>query len=123
MFIQMSPYFRRVNHSVRWTLLLLMLIQIPALYASAQSQPDWSINPSDYQYSMQVIARLEYDGSPVNGSGTLIGVFSGTELRGFASPVSIHGNSYFYITVYSNSVSGETLRFRAYYPLNDRVYG
>lgn len=123
MLIRSFPNFRIVSHTVSWILLTLTLLKSSVTYASTESQPVWSINPSDYQYSMQVIARLEYNGIPVNGSGTLIGVFSGSVLRGFASPVSISGNNYFFITVYSNSVSGETLKFRAYYPPDDRVYG
>ncbi|MFM7400534.1 MAG: hypothetical protein ACKO4W_06485, partial [Bacteroidota bacterium] len=106
-----------------WVLLSLMLLPATKMAASTESLPDWSVNPAAYQYSMQVVARLHFNGVPVNDPGTMIGAFSGATVRGTATAVVINGNAFFYMTVYSNSAFGDTLKFRAYYPATDRVYG
>ena len=84
--------------------------------------PNWSINPDDFEFNMSIILRVKYTGVPSNNVNNLVGVFVGNELRGVASPITILGDAYYYITAYSNLYTGETLHFRAYYAPNDAVY-
>ncbi|MDX2136445.1 MAG: T9SS type A sorting domain-containing protein [Saprospiraceae bacterium] len=84
--------------------------------------PAWDVDPADYQFRMDLVIRLEYQNTPTNDPGNLIGVFVGSELRGVATPIDIGGEMYFFTTVYSNEYTGENLRFRAYYAPDDEVY-
>ncbi len=108
---------------LRWGFFFWIFLHSTGLKASSASLPAWSVNPSEFQFSMQVIARLNYSGMPVAHQDARIGVFTGNSLRGVGTPLTINGTDYFFITVYSNSVSGEILNFRAYYPPDDQVYG
>lgn len=84
--------------------------------------PNWTINPAEYQFRMDMVIRINYDAMPSNDPGNLVGVFVGAELRGVATPTDIGGQLYFFTTIYSNEYTGETLRFRAYYAPDDQVY-
>ena len=46
--------------------------------------PDWSVNPRDFENSMNAIGRVELDGSPMNDEDDLVGAFIGEECRGVA---------------------------------------
>lgn len=71
---------------------------------------------------MDMVIRINYDAIPSNAPGNIVGVFVGTELRGVATPTNIGGQLYYFTTIYSNEYTGETLRFRAYYAPDDKVY-
>ncbi len=88
----------------------------------AAAPPNWNINPADYQFNMSMVMRIRYNNTPSNIPDNLIGVFVGAELRGVAAATNIGGEMYYYMTVYSNQFTGETLRFRAYYAPEDQVY-
>ncbi len=107
--------------------LLLLLLLGTGLRATANAPqtapPNWAINPDDFEFNMSLIVRVNFSGAPSNNAGNIVGVFVGNELRGVATPISILGDQYFYITAYSNQYFGETLTFRVYYAPNDVVYG
>lgn len=79
--------------------------------------PYWAVNPAQYQYSMNIIANysLTQANAPLSTDvNDRIAVFSGNQLRGVGNITYQQvGNVYAaFITVYSNSVAGEPLRFR-----------
>ncbi len=88
----------------------------------AAAPPSWSVQPSDYQFNMNMVIRVSYNNVLSNDAGNVVGVFVGPELRGVATPTNIGGQMYYFVTVYSNQYHGETLRFRAYYAPDDDVY-
>ncbi|MFN0015997.1 MAG: HYR domain-containing protein [Saprospiraceae bacterium] len=90
--------------------------------SAAAAPPNWTINPADFQFRMDMVIRINYDGNPSNDPGNIIGVFVGPQLRGVATPIDIAGQKFFFTTIYSNQYTGETLRFRAYYAPDDQVY-
>lgn len=79
------------------------------------AQPNWSVNESDYQYSMTLIAKLNVDGRTLNSENDRVGAFVNGEIRGVATPsyVSTKDNYFTYLTVFSNQ-QGETVSFRLY---------
>lgn len=85
--------------------------------------PSWTVNPANYQFSMNVVARINYNGAATNAANNLLGVFVGNELRGVASPTISGGNAYYFVSVYANQYNGETLRFRVYYGATDQIHG
>ncbi|MFN4254124.1 MAG: MopE-related protein [Saprospiraceae bacterium] len=101
-------------------LLFLLLACCPGL-ARAQA-PGWSVNPSLFQHSMNLTAALRLDGSPENGTSNVLGAFVGNELRGVATPVPVNGTALYFLTVYSNKTSGETLQFKVYTNADDQTH-
>ena len=84
--------------------------------------PNWTINPLNYEFNMNMVVRVSYLGVGSNNPANVVGAFVGNELRGVATPTMIGGIAYFFITIYSNVYVGETVHFRAYYAPNDAVY-
>lgn len=81
------------------------------------AMPYWSVNPSQFQYSMNIIANFSLTSANAPLSTDVndrIAVFAGNQCRGVGNISYVQvGNLYAaFITVYSNSVSGEQLRFR-----------
>ena len=101
----------------------LLVLPVFAGFASpAAASPAWAVNPAEYQFNMNMVIRVSYNNVLSNDAGNLVGVFVGPELRGVAQPTNIGGQMYYFVTVYSNQYNGETLRFRAYYAPDDKVY-
>ena len=93
-------------------LLVASILLLPM--AATAAAPNWSVNPALYAHSMNIVARARFNTVPDNSTGNRVGVFVGTELRGMADPVLENGVARFYVTVYSNQVSGEALTFKLY---------
>jgi len=90
---------------------LFIFIWVESLYA----QPNWSVSPSDYQYSMTLITELNIDGTYLRSTNDFIGAFSGGVCRGVAQPIynADQDKYYTYLTVYSNS-PGDVINFKIY---------
>jgi hypothetical protein len=102
---------------------MLLILSVSGLKANQPvTPPNWTVDPGAYQFNMSIIARVRYLGAPTNAAGNIVGVFVGNELRGVATPISVSGDMFYFITVYSNLASGENLKFRVYYQPNDAVY-
>ncbi|MDO7171829.1 LamG-like jellyroll fold domain-containing protein [Mariniflexile sp. AS56] len=77
-------------------------------------EPEWTINPTGFDFSMNMVGRVKINGTFSEDSYDKIAAFSNGELRGSAA---LYYNEafkeyYAYLTVYSNSVYGETMSFR-----------
>ena len=90
-------------------------------------EPDWTINPSGFQYSMSMTAiLLKHLSQAVVDTSTdtydMVGAFVGDELRGVASVEYLHEleslpnfHPYeLFLTIYSNESSGEELSFKVW---------
>ena len=79
--------------------------------------PDWE-HPPGFQYNMQVIAFLELpDGTYSQNQDDMVAAFVDGELRGVESPLDFGIPQYdgqIFLTIASNSVSGEWITFKAY---------
>jgi hypothetical protein len=86
------------------------------------SAPTWSVNPGDFEFNMNMVIRVNYNGSPDNGANNIVGAFNGNQLRGVSTPVISGGFAYYFITIYSNSFVGDRIDFRFYHAPNDKIY-
>ena len=96
---------------IKVLLLTLILVRVTAGWA----QPNWTVNESDFQYSMTLIARINVDGRMLENSNDRVGAFVNGQVRGVAAPSFVAAqNKYFtYLTIFSNQ-QGETINFRLY---------
>ena len=79
--------------------------------------PDWTVEPGDYEFTMNMIARLSILGVPSADADDKVAVFIGDECRGVARPVyNKRYDSYFLLLdIYGNNEDGNAeLSFRAY---------
>ena len=83
------------------------------LKTAAFSQvPAWSVNPAGFTNSMSLIAQVRLDGNELNGNANVLGAFVNNEVRGVATPTMIGAKAYYFLTIFSNSFSGETVDFK-----------
>ena len=76
-------------------------------------EPDWNVNPTDFDFSMNIVGRVKIEGKFSEDSYDKIAAFSNGEVRGSAYLVynEAFKEYYAYLTVYSNNVYGETIVF------------
>ncbi|MFT6336471.1 MAG: hypothetical protein ACI86M_002081 [Saprospiraceae bacterium] len=84
--------------------------------------PLWSVNENDFQFNMTVTSVVLVDFDIENGLGNLLGAFVGGQVRGVAAPIIVNNSAYYFITIYSNSVSGEEVTFQVYLSDQDQTY-
>lgn len=84
--------------------------------------PNWSVNPSDYQYNMSFTAFLNVNGNTLSASNDKVAAFINDEVRGVANVVFVpNSNKYVvYLSVFANT-NGETISFKIYDSTNDTV--
>ncbi|MEO1253376.1 MAG: cadherin repeat domain-containing protein, partial [Bacteroidota bacterium] len=96
---------------VKSTGILVMLMFAKIGFA----QPSWSVNPSDFQFSMNVIGVVNVNGIEETDANNIVGVFVGTEVRGVINTnVVVSGRNLAFLQIYSNVSQGETLTFKVY---------
>ena len=76
--------------------------------------PIWDVDPSSFEYNMNIIGKIKINGSFSEDSYTKLAAFSGTELRGVANlDYDQNYDEYFlYLNVFSNASSGEEITFK-----------
>ena len=87
--------------------------------------PDWAVNPHDFETSMNVIAVLKKDGTPMTDTDDIMAAFVGEECRGVAHPEynERYGNYYVTMDIYGASTeAGQEVTFRAYDASTGTVY-
>ncbi len=79
------------------------------------ASPNWTVNPVDYQFSMNITGVL-VDTCNFSGEiGDSIAAFEGVTVRGVGEIMqTVNGKHLVFLTVYSNLPNGETLTFQHY---------
>ncbi|SNR71632.1 LamG-like jellyroll fold domain-containing protein [Lutibacter flavus] len=86
-----------------------LTIQIKVL----AEEPDWEVDPTDFDYSMNIVGRIKVDSKFSEDSYDKIAAFYNGEARGVVNLIYLESfqEYYAYLTVYSNNVFGEELEF------------
>jgi hypothetical protein len=108
-------------HAIRQRLILFICLLGFVLPLQA-AIPNWSVDASQYQYSMNFNAQVVLNGASAPVGNHLVGVFVGSQCRGLANPMEVNGKRYYFITIFSNQSAGETLTFKFYNAVADQVY-
>ncbi|OUD36219.1 LamG-like jellyroll fold domain-containing protein [Flavobacterium sp. FPG59] len=77
-------------------------------------EPVWTVKPTDYKYSMNIVGRIKIDGKFSEDSYDKIAAFSNGVVRGSTKLVynAAYKEYFVFLTVYSNSTSGENIDFK-----------
>lgn len=99
------------------TILLLML----GLNTYGQA-PGWSVNESDFQYTMSFVGFLNVNGTTLSSTQDKVAAFVDGTCRGVANLIYVSNQDryYAYLTVFSNQ-DGETMKFKVYDATNDVI--
>lgn len=91
-------------------------------FSTLAADPGWSVNASSFSYSMTVTAVLEAECSELTTNNNRLGAFVGGVVRGSAlNSITVNGRQLVFLTVYSNSVGGETVDFKIYNAQTDAI--
>ena len=103
------------------TLMSLMIVVLITSTLQAQD-PNWSVNTSDYEYSMTVLAFLSVDGERLANENDKVGVFVNGICRGTTNLTYVESqDAYFaYLSAYSNT-AGETISVQIYNATTDEI--
>lgn len=88
-------------------------------------EPEWMVDKSDYENTMNMIAQLSILGTPSADTADKLAVFVGDECRGVGHPVysKRYDSYYVLLDVYGNAADeGTNLSFRAYDASTGMVY-
>ena len=86
--------------------------------------PDWSVNPRDFENSMNVIGRVELLGVPMNDEADILGAFVGEECRGVAHLEYKERYDGYFVTmdIYGNETNTPAVEFRFYDASTGTIY-
>ncbi|RMH72739.1 MAG: tandem-95 repeat protein [Gemmatimonadetes bacterium] len=105
--VDLDDYLIEENgDSVQWT----VTMEIPT---AGQAPPTWSVNPVDYQFSMNITARVSAFARYPTGDTHLLGAFINGEVRGAATAVEMGEDWLYFLTVYTNTIN-DTVHFSFY---------
>lgn len=88
-------------------------------------EPEWMVDKSDYENTMNMIAQLSILGTPSADTADKLAVFVGDECRGVGRPVysKRYDSYYVLLDIYRNAADeGTNLSFRAYDASTGMVY-
>lgn len=95
-------------------ILLVFLALGVSLVLTAQT-PNWSVNASDYQYTMSVTGIALINCERDRNSDNEIGAFINGSLAGHSKVnTNVNGEMYVYLTIYSNTSFGDSIEFKIY---------
>lgn len=77
-------------------------------------EPNWNVDPTHFDYSMNIIGKIKVDGVLSTDSYDKIAAFYNDEVRGSVKLVynEAYKEYFAFLTVYSNKNSGENLKFK-----------
>ena len=100
------------------SLLTLFLFNVQILASGV----DWKVNVYDFQYDMTAYVALHLEGENVADlSSYTVAAFCDDECRGVMDVRSVDNNEYGYLRIRSNQSKGETITFKVYDPISDRI--
>ena len=84
--------------------------------------PGWEVNPPDFNHSGQITAKVYINQSAIESG--FLAAFVGEECRGIADTSYFPPSDHFVYSLmfYSNNAVGDTLTFKYYDPVEDRIY-
>jgi len=90
----------------------ILVLTLTAISFISFAQP-WTVNPAEYEFTMNIIGQVSISGTIEDNASNYIGAFVDDVCVGVCSPVEDAGEyKLFYLTVYSNQSSDETVEFK-----------
>lgn len=98
--------------------LTLFLVAIATLSA----QPNWTVNPADFQYTMTVTGVALFGCEESLDENDMVAAFINNEVRGVQLfDTEFQGKQYAFLIVYDNGLNGNEITFKLYDQSKDQV--
>jgi hypothetical protein len=109
--LNIGEYANSINLTTDFGYDEVLMLQVTVF---SDAPDDWAIDPSMFEYSMNVIGQVSIDNIISNDPADILAVFVNDTIRGLAylEYVSAYDNHQAFLTVYSNVSTGEVLEFR-----------
>ena len=102
---------KKMKNSFSTAVLILMSV----LCQNAFGQPEWAVNPADYQYTMTITGIGTFNCEETTNANDQIAAFVGDECRGVATfSTDVDGTLLAYLTVYDNLAQGTEMNFKLF---------
>lgn len=87
-------------------------------------EPDWKVNPADFQYNMTVYGKIRVDDIFSSNPDDILAAFVDGKCVGVAHNAYIADNDmwYVFLTVYNDSVQAGNIEFRIWDANNGKIY-
>lgn len=88
-------------------------------------RPDWTVNPSDYEYSMTVFGQMRFDGIFSSDEEDMLAAFAEGKCVGVANSSYDRDQDmwYAFLTIYGNERQSDNLEFRMWDASTGKTYG
>ena len=88
-----------------------------------QEAPNWSVNPTDYSFSMSIISQIKLDNTFSRDKYTKVGAFVNNIPRGEAYLIydEVYDSYFAFLTVYSNESSTGNVTFKIWDAVNGKI--
>ncbi|MCA1762532.1 MAG: gliding motility-associated C-terminal domain-containing protein [Flavobacteriales bacterium] len=98
------------NAKIIYTIFALLVLCL-----QLEAQPDWDVNPADYQFTMTFTGTGTFNCEETSNTSDRVAAFVGDECRGVANfETEANGSFLAYLTVYGNQFEGTELSFKLY---------
>ncbi|WBX74477.1 LamG domain-containing protein [Tenacibaculum pacificus] len=86
--------------------------------------PEWEVNPADFDYSLNIVGKINIDGVFAENNTDTVAAFVNGELRGVSSLFydEDYDEYFVFLTVYANQSSGEEISFKVWDASTDVIY-
>lgn len=104
--------------------ILSSMILLMVLHAGLRAEaPTWSVNSSQFEFSMSATSVVVVNETEATHEGDYLAAFVNDECRGVCSPIysDAYDRYFFFLSVFGNTFSGETVTFKYYDAANDQV--
>lgn len=87
-------------------------------------KPDWSVNPSDFEYSMTVFGKMRFAGIFSSDTEDMLAAFEGGKCIGVANSSYDKDQDmwYAFLTVYNNKQNSDNIEFRMWDASTGKIY-
>ncbi len=102
------------------TIITMLLMHQAFVWAQP---PQWSVDASQYEFSMTITGMISLQGLPSHGDGNILAAVVDDQIRGVATPVydASLDRYLFFLTIFSNQFTGESVTFKYYDTTSEQV--
>lgn len=101
----------------------IILVSIFSIHFICYGQPNWKVNPADFEYTVALTGVALIPCAETMDSGDMVAAFVGEQVRGvqFFDGLS-GGRNYCYMIIYDSIFSGSKVSFKLYDASEDTIY-
>lgn len=112
-----------MHNNYKFFLLCFMAALIMGVAVKTWAQPSWTVNPSDYQYTMTLTGIGLFQCLETVDEADMVAAFIGDECRGVQSfSTNVDGKHLAYLTVYDTLSQGNQVTFKLYDASDSIIY-